>query len=218
MKDKIKEFFQDDFSVTKQPYILSLVFALGLGWLFNSGLKVSDLVTQNSLYGFASLAIVIFAIWLSKKLGFNFINFKSFTFKDGLYAFAAFLVVKFLDILYTFIQFETGANDQAIKDAFTGTPLWLLVISLAIVPAFVEEYIFRGFILRVVFRGHLLIGLIVSSILFTVSHGAGSFIEYIPYFYSAVIFGLVYLHTKKIETSILAHFLNNVLFSVSFLF
>ncbi|MBA8772138.1 CPBP family intramembrane glutamic endopeptidase [Staphylococcus coagulans] len=214
MNSKIKTFFQDDFSVTKQPYVLSLIYALVVGAILYSGLIISDYVTQNSIYGVVSLAIVVLGIWLSKMLGFNLISFKSLNFRDFVYVFAGFIALRFLDTVFTFFQSDTGANDQATIDAFTGTPTWLLIISLAIVPAFVEEYIFRGFILRVVFRNHLLIGLIVSSILFTGAHSAGSFIEYIPYFYSALIFGLVYLHTKKIETSILIHFLNNVIFAI----
>ncbi|ARJ51770.1 CPBP family intramembrane glutamic endopeptidase [Staphylococcus lutrae] len=211
----LKLLFKDDLSVSKAPYIETLIKGTIIGFILYMALEISNFVTKSAWYGLLSLLVIIFGIWLCQKLGLTFFKSRKYTVKDFLFVFGGYILLKVLDLLFAmFLSSAVPVNDQNIKDAFTGTPTWLLVISLAIVPALVEELLFRGLILRVLFRNHLFIGLIVSSILFASLHASENFIGYLPYFYFGMILGLVYLKTRKIELAIAIHLLNNGLIAL----
>ncbi|MCO4360838.1 hypothetical protein MTR04_10970, partial [Staphylococcus agnetis] len=52
---------------------------------------------------------------------------------------------------------------------------------------FVEEIISRVFNLRVIFRNHLFISMIVSTLVFVVLHDGQNFVGFLPYIYSGFI-------------------------------
>ncbi|HDP4600441.1 TPA: CPBP family intramembrane metalloprotease SdpA, partial [Staphylococcus aureus] len=50
-----------------------------------------------------------------------------------------------------------------------------------------------------------------SSLVFASLHESDTWIGYLPYLYSGLIFGLIYIKTKRLEVVIFMHFLNNLL-------
>ena len=88
--------------------------------------------------------------------------------------------------------------------------LWS-VLFMAFLPALAEELFFRGFLMNV-FNGifkNMHIAIIVTSLIFSVIHL--QVLKFIPMFFLAVTFGYAVYWTNSIWTSILAHFINNLL-------
>ncbi len=100
-------------------------------------------------------------------------------------------------------------NQMEVYKDLNTIPLYISIIIFVILGPFFEELIFRGFILKGVFKGHLLIGYIVSSVLFGLLHGPTSIGEFIIYFGLGLLFGALYLKTNRLEVAIVAHGLNN---------
>ena len=80
-------------------------------------------------------------------------------------------------------------------------------ISYAIIPAFVEEILFRGTVCRVLTVYGKTTAVVVSAILFALMH---TNIEQMLYtFVAGLFFGLLYVESKSILAPILLHLLNN---------
>ncbi|HDJ7734200.1 TPA: CPBP family intramembrane metalloprotease SdpA, partial [Staphylococcus aureus] len=106
---------------------------------------------------------------------------------------------------------DVPANEQQLEQEIRNTPFYISIFTVTIIPAIVEEIVFRGMIIRVIFRKHLFLGLLVSSLVFASLHESETWIGYLPYLYSGLIFGLIYIKTKRLEVVIFMHFLNNLL-------
>ncbi|HGO2718961.1 CPBP family intramembrane glutamic endopeptidase [Staphylococcus aureus] len=205
----LKELFTDDHIVNNDPYFKAVLKSLLIAYVLFNGFALSELVTKSWKFAIISIIFILLGVWLTKFLKFNFLSITPLTLKNFGVILVGFLLLTSLDKLLEIFNPATSPNDKLIIQEFAGTPFILLVFSIAIVPAIVEELILRGFLLRVVFRGHLLIGLIVSSVVFALLHEGNTFIDYIPYFYFGIICGVAYLITKRIEVAIAIHFLNN---------
>lgn len=92
-------------------------------------------------------------------------------------------------------------------DVTSNYQLVLLFFTLAVIPAFVEELLFRGLVLTNLLpygRGWAIVG---SAVLFGIMHGN---IEQLFYATAAgVVLGYVYVKTKSIWPCVLIHFVNN---------
>ncbi|HDL6589279.1 CPBP family intramembrane metalloprotease SdpA, partial [Staphylococcus aureus] len=115
-----------------------------------------------------------------------------------------------LDNLYLYFH-DVPANELQLEQEIRNTPFYISIFTVTIIPAIVEEIVFRGMIIRVIFRKHLFLGLLVSSLVFASLHESDTWIGYLPYLYSGLIFGLIYIKTKRLEVVIFMHFLNNLL-------
>ena len=83
------------------------------------------------------------------------------------------------------------------------------IISYAIIPAFVEEILFRGTICRVLRIYGKGTAVIISALLFALMH---TNIEQLLYtFVAGLFFGWIYVETKSIIAPILLHFVNNLI-------
>ncbi len=85
----------------------------------------------------------------------------------------------------------------------------LLFISTAIVPAIVEEILFRGVILNALLPFGGTVAVFGSAFLFALMHG-----NVLQFFYTAlmgIILGYVYVRTRSIWCGVLIHFFNNAL-------
>ena len=74
-----------------------------------------------------------------------------------------------------------------------------------------EEIVFRGVILKTLFEKKPWIGLLVSSVLFAALHNITDAFSFINYFTIGLLFGGVYMITKDVKWSILAHIINNAI-------
>lgn len=59
-----------------------------------------------------------------------------------------------------------------------------------------EEIVFCGMIIRVIFRKYLFLGLIVFSLVFVLLYEFDIWIGYLFYLYFGLIFGLIYIKIK----------------------
>ncbi|MCO4342141.1 CPBP family intramembrane metalloprotease [Staphylococcus agnetis] len=214
---KYREFFLDDLAVNNDPYLKSIVKMIGLSILFIIAFILSNLTVYNSLYAILSLFVLVMAILFTLNSSFNLLNFKSFNIREITYLVLGLLLIFVINQLFTYFFPTPNANTKEIEKTFSGVPFWASVISIAIIPSFVEEIISRGFILRVIFRNHLFIGMIVSTLVFVVLHDGQNFVGFLPYIYSGFILSLIYLKTKRLEVVILIHFLNNIVATFSIL-
>lgn len=196
--------FVDDLSVTKDNYLIAVLKMLVIFLVINYGTDVSiD-------HEYVGLFIILLGVVLLKVLNINLLSFKKLKFTHFLYIIFGYLLMYGLDSLYAMFAPPT-LNDTLLDEEFEDVPFHLSLISIAIIPPITEEIICRGLILRVLFRNHLFLGLIVSSIFFALIHASDTLIGYLPYFYSGLIFGYTYLKTKRLEVPILIHFINNLL-------
>ncbi|HDZ5595909.1 TPA: CPBP family intramembrane metalloprotease [Staphylococcus aureus] len=200
---KFKDLFYDDLSVARGNYFLTLLYAFLITIILLIGFVVSD---THILYG---MFIVLIGIVLLRLFKINLLSFKKLTMSQVIYIIGGALLIYGLDHLYLHFH-DVPTNEQELDRELQHTPLYMSIVTIAIIPAIVEEIVFRGMIIRVVFRKHLFIGLVVSSLVFASLHESNTWIGYLPYLYSGVIFGLIYLKTKRLEVVILIHFINNL--------
>ncbi|HCV8544735.1 TPA: CPBP family intramembrane metalloprotease [Staphylococcus aureus] len=204
MFSKNNNIFVDDLSVTKDNYLIAVLKMLVIFLVINYGTDVSyD-------HEYIGLFIILLGVVFLKVLNINLLSFKKLKFTHMLYIIFGFLLMYGLDNLYDMFAPPT-LNETLIDEEFEDVPYHLALISIAIIPPITEEIICRGLIIRVLFRNHLFLGLIVSSIFFALIHESDTLIGYLPYFYSGLIFGYTYLKTKRLEVPILIHFINNLL-------
>lgn len=200
---KFKDLFYDDLSVARGNYFLTLLYAFLITIILLIGFVVSD---THILYG---MFIVLIGIVLLRLFKINLLSFKKLTMSQVIYIIGGALLIYGLDHLYLHFH-DVPTNEQELDRELQHTPLYMSIVTIAIIPAIVEGIVFRGMIIRVVFRKHLFIGLVVSSLVFASLHESDTWIGYLPYLYSGVIFGLIYLKTKRLEVVILIHFINNL--------
>lgn len=200
---KFKDLFYDDLSVARGNYFLTLLSAFLIAIILLIGFVVSD---THILYG---VFIVLIGIVLLRLFKINLLSFKKLTMSQVIYIIGGALLIYGLDHLYLHFH-DVPTNEQELDRELQHMPLYMSIVTIAIIPAIVEEIVFRGMIIRVVFRKHLFIGLVVSSLVFASLHESDTWIGYLPYLYSGVIFGLIYLKTKRLEVVILIHFINNL--------
>ena len=105
---------------------------------------------------------------------------------------------------YYFYGAPSGGNAR-----FSESNLPLLLFCYAVLPAVLEECLFRGVILR--FYTNRLGGLcaiVVSSVMFSMSHFSGE--DFLSYFLSGLILGSCAYVTGSLFSVILMHLINNV--------
>lgn len=201
---KFKDLFYDDLSVARGNYFLTLLSAFFITIILLIGFVVSD---THILYG---VFIVLIGIVLLRLFKINLLSFKKLTMSQVIYIIGGALLIYGLDYLYLHFH-DVPANEQQLEHEIRNTPFYISIFTVSIIPAIVEEIVFRGMIIRVIFRKHLFLGLLVSSLVFASLHESDTWIGYLPYLYSGLIFGLIYIKTKRLEVVIFMHFLNNLL-------
>lgn len=93
------------------------------------------------------------------------------------------------------------------------TPLWLLILIIAVAPAIAEELVFRGVVGRgLLARRGLVVGVALTSALFVMTHmHPVQVVSLIPL---SIALHLLYLGTRSFWIPMLVHFLNNSLVAV----
>ena len=102
---------------------------------------------------------------------------------------------------------ENAYNMLMTSDLDRGYKLILMFISTAIVPAFVEELLFRGMILSNLRPYSESGAILISALLFGLMHQTPFQIFYTTAV--GVVFGIVYVKTGTIWSGVLLHFFNN---------
>ncbi len=107
-------------------------------------------------------------------------------------------------IMVSFIDFSsvfaTDPLDSPVK-------ILLAFISIAIVPAVAEEFLFRGCVLSNLLPYGKTTAIVISALLFSLMHG--NFAQFFYTFVAGLVLGAVYVETGSIWTSTFIHLFNN---------
>lgn len=202
----------------------ALVVVLMLCGVMNyDQLSLPDLGIGNTAYMFMYMGVYIFALLVPAVIVALCFKRKYNPFSPakpvGLgFAFFAILAAiglcMFTNIINSYvlaILSELGAEIPEAPQMMepTITSLGLNLFTIAVLPAFLEEMIYRGYILRTLRPYGNVFAVLISSLLFSLMHGN---LRQIPFaFIVGLILGLLYVLTDNIWMSITVHFANNAI-------
>ncbi|MBP2653765.1 MAG: Abortive infection protein [Firmicutes bacterium] len=207
-------------------YVVSVIVALigAVGAMVFFKLDSKDMLPLGIIIGFVEYGVMLF--WILGKFEKYDIGFRRFIGvfpKDCLWqkdmVVLLFAAMFSLGISHFVLYAESFVFPEHVRDIFEFNPLRgssglsgliyqsLYGILIVIIGPIMEEFIFRGIILRrLVAKWGLTMGIIVSSFLFGIAHlderMFGTFMV-------GVILAVLYVKTKTILIPILAHMLNN---------
>jgi membrane protease YdiL (CAAX protease family) len=132
--------------------------------------------------------------------GFKKISFKNLTKNSLVLYFSIFL----LSLLISFIFNIIGYQDLGlVSSKILSIPI-LYIIYLFTIRIFVEEWFFRGFLVK-------RIGIFLSAFLFSLAHiGYASIVEIVGAFILGLLLGYYFKKTNNIYPNIIAHILYDV--------
>jgi membrane protease YdiL (CAAX protease family) len=108
------------------------------------------------------------------------------------------------------LQGKGNTANQAILDHIaTQVPPLLLLLLAGIGAPIMEEILFRGLIIGKLFPKKQMIGLVISSFIFGLSHTPTDLGSWILYGGMGMVLGFVYTKTGKLEASVTLHILWN---------
>ena len=112
-------------------------------------------------------------------------------------------------LLYYFSEMGLNVPEAPQTMVETPTSLALNLFTIAVLPALLEEMIYRGYILRVLRPYGNLMAVMVSSLLFSLMHGN---LRQIPFaFMVGLVLGFLYVSTNNIWLPIAVHLANNAI-------
>ncbi|WP_256717429.1 CPBP family glutamic-type intramembrane protease, partial [Staphylococcus argenteus] len=170
---KFNQFFYDDLSVTQGNYFFTLLKGIFIAIYFLIAIVICEL---HLLYGLLTIMVGIF---LLKILKINLFSLKKITLPQIALIIGGTLLLFGLDNIYLYFH-ETPKNQQTLENEIKNMPLYFSILTGVVIPALLEEIIFRGILIRVIFRNHLLLGLVVSSLAFASLHESDTWIGYLP--------------------------------------
>lgn len=125
-------------------------------------------------------------------------------------------VVAFINVVWYSILSRIGNPVQPVFPSIkTGKQYIIAIIAMAVVPALVEEFLFRGVILRGYERFGALTAIVVSGVLFGLLHL--NLVNLPAIIFLGIMISYVVMRTDSILPGVLYHFTQNFL-SISFLF
>lgn len=169
------------------------------------------------------LVTIVLLVWLAHKLGLWEFN-RDWLTKDNLVRiFVSFVVLRIVAIAGTWLlQLESGAettaNDATIYELFTGENPLLIFLLIALSAPIMEEIVFRGGLIGLLFKQQPVLGMVVSSVAFGMLHTPTEWISFLLYTSMGGIFAWSYYKTKRLEVTIAIHFLNNFLPAIALMF
>lgn len=101
-------------------------------------------------------------------------------------------------------------NGEALIMMMDFNIVYTLIASVLIAPI-AEEIIFRGVIMNTIFAKTQWIGLLVSSVLFSLIHTPTNLYSFFNYFTISLLFGGVMMITKSLKWATAAHLVNNLI-------
>ena len=191
------------FAATVLVYIIlmySLAFIPQDKWSFNMSLVIPEIILL--------IPALIYVIVLKPKT------------VDGVSLEVVSPLTTILTVVLTFlvmplVMFINSLSSLFVENGVDGTltsvvnenPLWLNLVVIALLPAVVEEFIFRGLIFNGYKRRNPLMAIILSAVLFGLIHMNINQFSYA--FVIGLIFGLMAYATGSLLPSIMSHFIIN---------
>ncbi len=123
---------------------------------------------------------------------------------------SATLLVIFSASLYTVITYNFSASTQNTYQTFSENPI-ISILLLTILPAFLEELLFRGIVLTEYSVYGKFTAVLFSSVCFAIFHQ--SLIGFIYYFAAGMVIGFTAITTGSLFASFAVHFLSNLFFT-----
>ena len=110
---------------------------------------------------------------------------------------------------------DAGKMTQLFLNVNTTNGLLLNLIMIAVIPAFGEEFLFRGIIMRIFheWSKNIHASIIFSAMLFSAFHM--QFYGFLPRMMMGVLFGYLFYWSGTLWVPIIAHFINNALAVIS---
>ncbi|MBC1891886.1 CPBP family intramembrane glutamic endopeptidase [Listeria booriae] len=213
-------------SQQNQPKIWTVIWVflvyMGLSLIFQVVSILWDALAGNDFLSMSvswhsellGLAAMLLTLIIAKFQNIQFfkwtkISWRGFVFAAVVMGIAIALssLIDYLGQSYT--SYTTTQNEMLLEDVYKNASWLLSFLSIVIIAPFVEEIIFRGFLMQQLFRNRLWLGWIVSSLLFCAVHVPTDWVSFLLYLIPGIALGGILYKTKRLELTIFAHFLNN---------
>lgn len=199
-----------DFQISQKPYWKLLLQSLLLICILFVAESMVIFLVEKPKYFWIAIVGVIIAFLILKLSKLKLFQFSRITKKQWLIIIIGFILANGADYIY-FEFMPTTGNEKELEESYRNVPLYLQLIAIGILGPILEEIIFRGLLIKGIFRGAPIVGGIVSVILFAGAHGPSNIGEWFIYGFSGFIFVIAYLTTKRLEIPIIIHMLGNIL-------
>lgn len=141
---------------------------------------------------------------------FNLFSFKTLKWKELAIIIIGLLIIEIPTYLITNFS-STPDNENGLNAIVDQSNIFIAIMTLGIFIPVIEECIFRGILIKVIFQKKQWLGVVFSIILFTIAHNPTSLTEYIIYGIPAIIYSIIYYKTQRIKLPIIIHVINNFL-------
>ncbi|WP_101772262.1 CPBP family intramembrane glutamic endopeptidase [Peptostreptococcus faecalis] len=206
-------------SLSKELSIGLLIFVL-----YAISQNILPIIVPKENESFAMTASIIgyvctfiAAIILSKKFDLKLYSGR-FEKKHILYVVGSFaLIVVFNLVSLLIFKKPTESENQMALQEMASESLWSTIGYTVIIAPIVEELVFRGSIMGLIFKKSKWIGFAVSVILFTIIHSPTDLESVYRYATMGIVFSGVYMTTKNLKVSTASHIFNNMIASINLL-
>lgn len=148
-----------------------------------------------------------------KDFGFKKLNFKAILicFAIGVLVFVInIFIASFFNMILNYVGYSSGTSSSGVATRYTIVNFLVEIVTVAILPAFFEEFVHRGLLLKgtadtIGYKK----AIIISSVLFGLMH-----LNIQQFFYATILgilMGFLVAMTRSIWPSIIIHFCNNFL-------
>lgn len=180
-----------------------------------SEIKLHDYasLTAEFIY-FIAIVLLVFktSLFTSRK-----VDIRKKDFLNALYCFLIKIgvtIVTGIILFYLGLENETNSvsgNQDNLEDLVSNSFI-IGAIFIVLLAPIIEEFIFRKLLMGHIFKNYKYTGWIISSILFGSLHLLSGFsiLGLVIYMSLGFILGWIYMKTKRIEASIIAHLFNNL--------
>ncbi|MCR4875074.1 MAG: CPBP family intramembrane metalloprotease [Clostridia bacterium] len=207
-------------------FILQLILQLLFTIVLMSTMTLDERTAFSDTYAYRVILIIVnelsiglTPLFYSKVLGQNYYLDMGFKKKLSipqigmLIAIAFVLVVAFLPLAQWVFDLlvKTGYNTAKLTTLTVSTPAQLVIgiILFALVPAILEETLYRGMIARAFKKHSFVLAIFVGGLLFALMHASP--VQLVHQFFLGCICCVVYFATASIYAPIIIHFVNNLI-------
>lgn len=125
-------------------------------------------------------------------------------------------VILILLIIYCWHLYTVGphitptTNSRIYSSLFENIPLWLNILISSLCLPIIEEIIYRGAIIGLLFDKHKYLGIIVSTIIFMLVHGSIDINGWVVYGLPGLLLSLSYVYSKDLKVPMIIHIAYNL--------
>ncbi|WEN69567.1 type II CAAX endopeptidase family protein [Staphylococcus sp. NRL 16/872] len=202
-----------NFQISEKPYWKLLLQSIMLFVLF-SIVYIFISANEDHLSALLTGTLLVIGIFLlGKWLNIQFFTFEKFTKEQVMIVILSVVICQAMYYLFT-LPISTTSNQQDINSVLARLPFINKLLSTAILSPIIEEVVFRGLLIKGLFRGIPIIGAVLSVILFGAAHIPTNIWEWLIYGGYGFVFVTAYLKTKRLEVPMIIHILHNSLFLI----